>query len=1152
MIVLPLISNFTHAGGTRLDTSIRTQSIRMPRSIRTSALLVLLLPLAASSQVNTVQYGKNRVQYKKFEWRYYQTRNFNTYFSQGGLNLGRIVTQVAEEELPQLEDFVEYGLQRRANIVVYNSFDDMRQSNIGMEIDWQNTGGVTRLVNNKLVIHYTANHNELRRQVREGIARVLVDNLLFGDDLGEFAGNQALLDLPKWLTDGYVAYAAENWSPALDDKLKSALLSGRYRNFYQFAFREPELAGHAFWNFVADNYRKDNVTYFLYLSRIYKSLNAASLKVTKKKFRELLREFMEKQGEYYNNDLRGRRNQPRGTAVAVEETKPGRDFYRFQANPAPRNNNYAMVQFRKGVYSVILEDLSDKRKILLKAGVLNNQNEVNPNYPLLAWDPKGSRLLVVYSEAGKIRMFLYDAVARVKTFRQEMPSEFQLIQDARFMLDNNTLVLSAVKNGQSDIFVYKIKEQKVQQITNDPYDDLDASFVAFPNKTGIIFASNRPSGEAPKGDTVLPSRNRFNIFLVDNWNDSEFKQITQLSNLKYGQARYPLQYNTNHFTFVSDENGISNRYAGFFTTQRAGLDTIVKVGDEYLRNPPRRELDSALRVWDLKEPDSVGYVSITSDSAYVFPITNYQSGLLESRGAGDNNLVSEVRQEGELKFLYKLRINEDALRRRNVTARPTEYVKKLMAEERRSKTDPTIHRQPEKKAVDTVKPKNLFQSEFDTGTDSVVRILTEASEAKGREPLLKSARMYDYRLRFSSDYVVSGFNNAVLVNRFQPYAGGAGPINLSNANILNGIIRMGISELFEDQRIIGGFRTATNLRDNDYFASYQNLRKRIDWGLTYFRQTQNDFPIYNPVRDPIKAFLSNKLFTNLYQGNLTFPLDEVRSIRATLGYRHDRAVVMTDANFPPSLGVPDSILKYGLTRLEYVHDNTLNPTLNIWNGLRYKAYVEIASRLVSAQTEGRNTINIGADARYYLPIYRNFIWAVRGAADISWGNQKLIYYLGGVDGWINPKFNSANQPAADNTYAFQSLAVNMRGYQQNAANGNNAIVMNSELRLPVFTTLFSRPINNAFLRNFQLVQFTDLGTAWNGKFNKMARPFNIYGNQPVQVRIQTGGIGPFIGGYGFGVRSTLLGYFLRLDAGWPMGGFFNGKPHWYFAMGLDF
>ncbi len=51
---------------------------------------------------------------------------------------------------------------------------------------------------------------------------------------------------------------------------------------------------------------------------------------------------------------------------------------------------------------------------------------------------------------------------------------------------------------------------------------------------------------------------------------------------------------------------------------------------------------------------------------------------------------------------------------------------------------------------------------------------------------------------------------------------------------------------------------------------------------------------------------------------------------------------------------------------------------------------------------------------------------------------------------------------------------------------------------------------------------------------------------------KAGGIGPFVGGYGFGARSTLLGYFLRLDAGWEMNVFFKGKPYFHFAMGVDF
>ena len=87
-----------------------------------------------------------------------------------------------------------------------------------------------------------------------------------------------------------------------------------------------------------------------------------------------------------------------------------------------------------------------------------------------------------------------------------------------------------------------------------------------------------------------------------------------------------------------------------------------------------------------------------------------------------------------------------------------------------------------------------------------------------------------------------------------------------------------------------------------------------------------------------------------------------------------------------------------------------------------------------------------------------------------------------------------------------------------------------------------------------MVQFFDLGAAWTGDPFNIERPSVVYGetNNPVTVRLKAGGIGPFAGGYGFGARSTLLGYFLRVDAAWEMNRFFKGKPMWYFAMGFDF
>src|SRR5690348_16721825 len=176
------------------------------------AACLLTVAIGSNAQTNTVEFGKNRLQYKNFKWRYYQTQNFNTYFNQNGLDLGKYVAQIAEQELPDIEKFIDYGLRRRVNIVIYDNYGEMKQSNIGIGLEWQNTGGVTNLVNNKMIVYFNGDHADLRRQVREGIARVIMENMLFGDDIGEFAGNAVLLNLPQWFTDGFVAYAAQNWN----------------------------------------------------------------------------------------------------------------------------------------------------------------------------------------------------------------------------------------------------------------------------------------------------------------------------------------------------------------------------------------------------------------------------------------------------------------------------------------------------------------------------------------------------------------------------------------------------------------------------------------------------------------------------------------------------------------------------------------------------------------------------------------------------------------------------------------------------------------------------------------------------------------------------------------------------------------------------
>jgi hypothetical protein len=771
---------------------------------------------------------------------------------------------------------------------------------------------------------------------------------------------------------------------------------------------------------------------------------------------------------------------------------------------------------------------------------------------------------------------------------------FDQVQDMKYMLDNNTLLLSAVKNGQSDIFVLRLENNELEQITNDIYDDLDATFVSFPSKTGIIFSSNRPSGTARTGDTVLPSNNRYNIFLVDNWNRSEFKQISQLTHLKYGDARYPTQYNNFHFTFISDEAGIANRYAGFFTTARAGIDTVYRIGDEILHNPDPRDLDSTLRANNRSEPDSIYTFSITRDSAYVFALSNYQSGLKETKIAGENGQVSEVRQEGDLKFLYKLKVDETTLKRRNINPRQTEYRKQSIIASQVSSGQALQYLQ--KKTSDSLKKQNdFFESEFDKERSDTSITRSEPTPPPAEEPLLKSAKLFDYHLKFAAENFSAGFNNDVLINRYQPFTGSL-PVQLGGSDAFNAMFKAAVFDLFEDIRFTGAFRlplfggsSATGIGvgtggigissfnsgngsffdgGSEWYGRVDYLKKRTDFSLIYYRKTDvGSYPIADTATSTLFPY-DAKSYSNLFQAVVRYPFDKVRSLRFSLGVRTDK-VKLRPNGYSAYTGDPtfdEVALKSGdiskqtfmISHLEYVFDNTITKMTNIMNGLRYKFYIDFNYQVntPSQVGEGRKMFNFGFDARNYYPIFRNFIWAVRAAGDFSWGNQKVIYYLGGMDGWISPKANQYPNPDYSQNYAYQSLALNLRGFKQNVANGNNSFTINSEFRLPVFTTLFNKPINNAFLRNFELIQFIDLGTAWAGSLKNIERPSMHYPNNdpgvPVDVILKAGGIGPFAASYGFGARSTLLGYFLRLDAGWEMKGFFRGKPMLQFAMGVDF
>ena len=77
--------------------------------------------------------------------------------------------------------------------------------------------------------------------------------------------------------------------------------------------------------------------------------------------------------------------------------------------------------------------------------------------------------------------------------------------------------------------------------------------------------------------------------------------------------------------------------------------------------------------------------------------------------------------------------------------------------------------------------------------------------------------------------------------------------------------------------------------------------------------------------------------------------------------------------------------------------------MNINNGFRFKTWIEGYREFNRSQSD---FFVWGFDMRNYQKIHRNIVFASRVAGSTSFGKQRLVYFMGGVDNWLLPRDQS--------------------------------------------------------------------------------------------------------------------------------------------------
>ena len=1062
--------------------------------------LILGVDLHLSGQAIRTEFGKNRVQYHDDfnNWSMYETENFIVYWYGKGRNIAQTSVQIAEYVHPNIQNLVEHRINDKIEIIVYTDVSDLLQSNIGNEETFETRNETTKVIGSRIFVYFDGNHRNLERKIKKGIAQVYFNAMYSQGSLQEIIDSDPDLNVPTWYREGFVSYSGSNWDFLIEDELRDLwhIKKGKYRKFNKLANDHPRVAGHAMWHYLAQEYGRTSITTMLYLMRLRNDFNENVEFVFGFDLKKLKKDWTKFYERLYTSESEQfiEFNEEEKVNLGYKKWFPKSVF-----KLSPDGNTLIYVANENGKFKMILRDLkTGDQDVIFKYGSKNKVQQTDWNYPIVAWHPTRPEVTFCYEHRDAIRLRKLN-LSTGEFFEQEIPENFQRLYSIDYVNEEEYL-FNAVTEGFSDLYLYRPKSRQHEQITKDFYDDVDASYVQLGQQWGILFSSNRPTSSIipERLDTILPTAH-FNVFFLPL--DSDF--ALQLTNTPEESEYQPKIVDGHYLTFLKSSTGINNRWVVDLNSRRKAYPV-----SNFSRNIINHESNKYNRT-SIYQTYNNGAYEVYIDT----PNWNESKSPYLTSTANKTSIQEANLKEEENPIEIK---------------RPTVFFESEFE-------DPEVLEPLETNAKFKTINRNFIQTfGIDEDNKKVIDF----------EP----ARSVAARRQFKLEQFITRADNEVLFEGLESYADLENQIQNQEVGILfKGIAK----DIFEDYKIELGLRMPTDFKGSEFFVIVDDRKKRIDKRFALYRKQRTRLLPLDLQRE--------RELTWIGLHRQSYPFDAYRSVRATGQLRVDQNFLLHSDLASRNLERLNE--KRMSVKLEYIFDNTLDIDLNLRHGTKYKAYVEAINRFDLDFDNGFNfdasrgfTTVFGFDGRHYEQILRNSILAFRLAGASSFGSDKILYYVGGTDGWVGAQFDQATPVPSDDVFAYKTIAPNLRGFNHNVRNGRTFLLGSAELRIPIVKYLSNKELKSKFLRNIQITGFVDVGSAWHGLFpNSNSSPINqqTISGPRVVVDLELDKT-IFAYSYGAGARISLFGYFVRADYAWGTDSGFRQKPKLHISLGTDF
>lgn len=1078
------------------------------------------------AQFDQERFGKNRVQHQQFEWYYFTSNNFEVYYyDRGGAN-AKMAIEFLEEEFNRLTQMIGYVAYTKPKIYIYNSPEELLQSNLDlnkMELYEEGQTDFNRLI---AEVSYKGEVDQFKEDILYATSKVIIQEMLYGSSVSDAFQSNLVNAFPEWYIDGIALYLAKGWSLEMDDFVRHYLQEEENPKILKLKQHEAALVGQSIWNYIAERYGRRYISSILNLSRINRNEENSIANTVGLNYDTFTSEWIKYYKTINEQVFTNFKDVDRSNAVAATSSKVLGTISDIKFSPD--GLNVAYVINNGGRYKVQIREVSSgNERTLLQGGAVYKDQTPNLISPIIAWKDSANLAIASFKRGfTTLRLRSIDGSSQDKIFLRNITQILSL----DFNESGRNMVLSAISNGKSDIYTLNTRGAG-KRLTNDIFDDLTPTFL---NDSTIIYSTNytelSDSVDVKEIDlSSLP--NAYNLYLMEVGDTIVTRKLTNTNSKNIR----PRKLNGNSVVFLSDLSGIKN-------LMRLGVGS--QVANQI------SGFNKSIEVFDVSSRMSKIAYAVRDGREVFLKIENY-SGVDQFTPSTPRIQLEQAKS-----------LNERIAARRLLEEKAQDPIEEKPALELPVAKD-TVTVKVDTTQKNTATSINLdrlrFESKNGINTENYTfdslpspTIANERTGSEGRDnkiSLLETFRKQSLQKRVSGprrmepQFLTNSINTRFVVDPLRGF----------------GISFTGrMTDLLDNHKFYAGVMTTLDFRSGgDIFFEYEYLKSRIDFKGRFDRKTirisEGDITFQKYVLTKVEAG-----FSYPFNINSRFTLAPFVAKTQYFNLNSDSLILGQD----PDQNRFD--VNYIGGKAEFVFDKTEPIGLYSQAGFKGKiGYMQYQSLNKSSRSFG----NFYLDLRNYQRIHKNIVLASKLYAGSFMGNNPQTYIVGGMDNWLFNEFYRppSNRPEAspirnpagvENSNILFADFVDLRGYDYDEIRGRNVISFTTELRVPIFSYLTRGNITSNFIRNFQLVGFYDIASAWND-----SAPWEKVNDQNTEV-INTEGSpftitlnnfnNPWLQSYGAGLRTVLLNYYVKFDVAQPVRNYKNEDLKFYVTLGINF